>query len=56
MKRFIAAILALSLCVSLTACGSSSSETAAKDYTTIIMESRSDDLNQIARMKNRRSP
>ncbi len=47
MKRLIAAMLALTLCTGLTACGSTTaSDTTAQDYTNIIAESRSDDLNE----------
>ena len=47
MKRFIATVLALALSVSLTACaGTSSSSTTPKDYTQIIMDTRTDDLNE----------
>ena len=47
MKRLIAAMLALTLCASLTACGSTTaSDATAQDYTNIIAESRSDDLNE----------
>ncbi len=47
MKRLIAAMLALTLCASLTACGSTTaSDATAQDYTNIIAENRSDDLNE----------
>ena len=44
MKRFIVTVLALALSVSLTACaGTSSSSTPPKDYTQIIMDTRTDE-------------